>query len=408
MKIKNSCCLGFLFLLLPFACHGPIYQAPEMTTAEARAAFDKKIRNETIGALLNTSPDTIYWPGAFWAMYAFEIRNDTTRAMLEKCIREYPSLSDGTKYEFWLALKALYPEDYKAEARKLLAAEENGKVYALGAQLLLDEPEFIMENIPEGEACQTACLKEQLAGEGTELFLPAHLKAFLQSPLFRGRRHILSLQPRNRNYPGLAVVVDENGEPASDKKGNLLAFPQLARAASNIPFYLTNGNSPCGLYAILGTANSLNAFIGPSPNIQMAMPWEVDPLIFYHGKEPGVDWSLPLYEKHLPQAELPAQLLESFKAGRCGRTEIIANGTTINPEYFRHQPFYPLTPSLGCFTARELYDPKSGRLQESAQIEMVEAFLGAKGENGYFLAVNIFDEDRPVGPEDVRPFFSGN
>ncbi|MCO6475678.1 MAG: hypothetical protein J5I94_03610 [Phaeodactylibacter sp.] len=408
MKIKTIRCSSFFLLLLAFACQGPIYRSPEMTTAEGRAALDKKLRTETIGALKDTGPDTTDWSGAFWAMYAFEIRNDTTRAMLEKCIREYPRLSDGTKYEFWLALKVLYPENYKAEARKLLTAEENGKVYALGAQLLLDEPEFIMENIPEGESCQIECLKEQLAGEGTELFLPVHLEAFLQSPLFRGRRHIISFQPHNRNYPGLAVVVDEKGKPVRNEKGELLASPQLARAASNVPYYFTNGNSPCGLYAILGTANSLNAFIGPSPNIQMAMPWEVSPEVFFHGKETEGSWSLPLYEKHLPEGELPDHVLESFKAGRCGRTEIIAHGTTINPEYFRHQPFYPLTPSLGCFTARERYDPKSGRLQESAQIEMVEAFLGAKGENGYFLAVDVIDDDRPVRPEDVRAFFSGN
>lgn len=55
----------------------------------------------------------------------------------------------------------------------------------------------------------------------------------------------------------------------------MIKIPQLARSISNLPYYLTNGNTPQGLYRITGTDISENKWIGPTTNIQMVMPFEI-------------------------------------------------------------------------------------------------------------------------------------
>ncbi|HVW62274.1 MAG TPA: hypothetical protein VHC48_19620, partial [Puia sp.] len=106
-------------------------------------------------------------------------------------------------------------------------------------------------------------------------------------------------------------------------------------------------------------------------------------------------------------------MTEAWSAGHIGRTEIIAHGTTIDPEYFKDKPFYPLTPTMGCLCARELWNPTSGHPLVSEQLGLVNAWSStpANGQpvrtaKGYLYVINVDDQRRPVSRAEVEAWVS--
>jgi hypothetical protein len=112
-------------------------------------------------------------------------------------------------------------------------------------------------------------------------------------------------------------------------------------------------------------------------------------------------------------------MMEAWAAGHTGRTEIIAHGTTIDPEYFRDKLFYPLTPTMGCLCAKELWNPTSGHPLVSEQLNLVNAYSAARGpvndavarrspanelvvHSGYLYVINIDDQHKPVSRAEVE------
>jgi hypothetical protein len=97
-------------------------------------------------------------------------------------------------------------------------------------------------------------------------------------------------------------------------------------------------------------------------------------------------------------------MLESFYAGKAGRTEIIAHGTTIDPGYFKGMPFYPLTPTQGCLSTKEIWSETTGRILESDQQKLSNAISKAGGPSGYAIVINLDDREEPVSINDIIPF----
>jgi hypothetical protein len=95
-------------------------------------------------------------------------------------------------------------------------------------------------------------------------------------------------------------------------------------------------------------------------------------------------------------------MLEAFLAGRAGRSEIIAHGTTIDPDYFQNKPFYPISPTLGCLCAREIWDPATGRLVESDQQLLSDSYVKAPGNDGYLFVINLDQRTEPVSRKELE------
>lgn len=70
------------------------------------------------------------------------------------------------------------------------------------------------------------------------------------------------------------MIRKGDGTWLKDSSGEPFRFTQLARSITNLPYYITNGNAPQGLYKINGFDSSSNNWIGPSTNLQMIMPFE--------------------------------------------------------------------------------------------------------------------------------------
>jgi hypothetical protein len=224
--------------------------------------------------------------------------------------------------------------------------------------------------------------------------------------LVPGHILLISFQRRNRNYPGIAVIRDRNGKFITGNDGKIFSVPQLARSHSNMPFYLTNGNTPQGIFRMDGFDVSKSMAIGPTTNIQLMMPYETSPRVFLNDPAVGDSvWTEELYKKILPEGlkdYLP--LYESFYASKAGRKEIIAHGTTVNTEYYKGLPYYPHTPTEGCLCTKEIWSTVDGRRMESDQQKLVNALKAAGGANGYCVVIEIDDQQKPVSVYDILPY----
>ncbi|MDP1125432.1 hypothetical protein Q5O12_28335, partial [Klebsiella pneumoniae] len=76
---------------------------------------------------------------------------------------------------------------------------------------------------------------------------------------------VYSLQRPGRDVMGLALVRGADGRFLREPDGRLYAQPQLARALTHLPGTLTNGNTPQGLYTLVGAGTATNPWIGPTP-----------------------------------------------------------------------------------------------------------------------------------------------
>jgi len=95
-------------------------------------------------------------------------------------------------------------------------------------------------------------------------------------------------------------------------------------------------------------------------------------------------------------------LMEAYDAGRIGRSEIIAHGSTIDPEWFKDETYYPLSPTLGCLSGLELWNKQTGRIDRSDQLDLVNCFIETKGTKGYLMVINLDDKKMPVSREEVE------
>ena len=70
------------------------------------------------------------------------------------------------------------------------------------------------------------------------------------------------------------MVRAKDGSFVKAADGSYFSVPQLARSCSNMPGYITNGNTPQGIFKIFGLDVSKSSMIGPTTNIQMVLPYE--------------------------------------------------------------------------------------------------------------------------------------
>jgi hypothetical protein len=158
------------------------------------------------------------------------------------------------------------------------------------------------------------------------------------------------------------------------------------------------------LYAITGTEISKNPFIGPTPNLQMGMMHELNPPVFTHYM-PMVFNAPPekIYRSYFPASwQNWGGIMEAYLAGKAGRSEIIAHGTTIDPSWFEGSPYYPISPTMGCLCARELWNKVTGKIEISDQLELVNTFLSTPGRQGYMMVINIDNKQTAIAPNEIE------
>jgi hypothetical protein len=133
-------------------------------------------------------------------------------------------------------------------------------------------------------------------------------------------------------------------------------------------------------------------------------PFEVSTGIFYHGIVRNTSWDLEDYKSLLPESwQSFDPIFNSFNAGKIGRRLIIVHGSTDETEYFSDKIYYPLIPTRGCLSSKEIWD-NSGKLIESDQVKLINAFRSAGSINGFLVVIEIDDNNAPVNIEDIEQY----
>lgn len=239
------------------------------------------------------------------------------------------------------------------------------------------------------------------------------LTDLLAAPIRAGHPVVFSLQRPGREVFGLAVVRGADGRFVRNADGSFFAVPQLARALSNLPGTITNGNTPQGLFTIVGAGTATNRWIGPTPYLESKVPIEAGLGDFEHrlvdadAKPVPVDWSDAQYESFLPLSwrnYFPFK--EALLAGRAGRDEMLIHGTVINSDYYRGASYYPGTPSAGCLVAMESWAPHDGRMIKSDQLSLAKAFTREGRDRGYLVVVELDERADAVSLSEIDALLS--
>jgi hypothetical protein len=353
------------------------------------------------------------------AIVQFMLDNDTTQLGITQLFVQYETLQYDTKRAMLETVYGVYPDQYIQSIQLLLAKETNPMLFAIAAaySLRYDSSAVnaatvrkrIREQFPNYSNITVLSELEKYLTAYTRYKAPAAndlVELFRHQQVIK-KKVIYSLQRHNRDYPGMAIVQNADGSFMRYSDGRLMVFEQLARSASGLPYFIPDGNTPQGIYSIQGTATTYNKLIGPTPNLQLVMPYERKWTTYFHLSDtavwqPGYDalWS---YLQLLPPAlRNTSSLTEAYYAGKLGRNSIIAHGTTIDPEYFKNKPWYPLTPTMGCLCAKELWNVSNGRLLVSDQYNLMSAFVSTAGSRGYLYVIDIDDQKKAVSKAEVE------
>ncbi len=410
------------FFILSFVvCSSLKAQTPDAlyakdTRAENRTKLYKNIVSHGIGKNLSyplSDSTEENWTDAFWAMEFIRYKAPWAESKLAVALQEAPNKSVAFQRSLMELLYANYPHSFTAGVEALSTKTTDDKIFAMCAEYLLIATPALQNELVAATALRLSAnpdgaILNQLAYRLKRQVRPVNLppvKDIVHQSFFSNAVVVFSFQRRNRDYPGMVIVRDSAGNFVKDSTGKLFAVQQLARSITNLPSYLTNGNTPQGIFRMFGTAVSSSNFIGPTPNIQLTMPWETSLQHFMNDSSiTDTTWTENWYKRLLPaswQSFYPA--MESYFAGKAGRTEIIAHGTTIDPAYYQGTPYYPHTPSLGCLCTKEIWDGADGKRIVSDQQQLIDAVKAAGGTNGYLVVIELNDEQRAVAVQDIIP-----
>lgn len=412
--------LSLIFIFLFLSCNS---SSPKLITkndlyseavlAKNRIEFKTKQLNNIHNIFakeLNANTESEY-EGAFWAMELMLHRDSICNLRIEEIASNMNKYSDGFIRAFLELIYTLYPSGFVGLVEKYSSTTTHPKLFAMCVNYL-HRNEMNVEAQIDNFLSKNSNLADHPIIKMMKLHLTknkAHMPAIeplLNSEFLNSDLVLFSFQRKDRDYHGQLAIRFKN-KFLTDENGDYILIPQFARAISNLPGYLTNGNTPQGIFAFVGLAVSSNVFIGPTPNLQLRMPFEVSPKEFFHGKTISEEWTRDDYSKLFSKDWREYEkIYESFYAGKAGRTEIISHGTTIDLEFYSGQKYYPFTPSLGCLTTSEIWDESSGNLKRSDQIKLINILTSLQATEGYFVVLELNDEQIPVGREEVSALLS--
>ncbi len=388
----------------------------ERTTLEQRNEFLSTTRNKKILEALQSEPDEDTWPGAFWNAGIINEKGPVVEEALEKGFSQFNDLSSRMQQVVLRSAHTLYPGQFKYRILPLLPAISDDKTFAIGAYDILNADSSIQarealksileERFPGWESMpRLKVLHRRLQMSPDEMIKNRPpLKDLISADFTEGYPLVISFQRLDRNFPGLVVVRNSSGKFVRHSDGSLFQVPQLALSKTNMPGTITYGNSPQGIYTIVDAGLATNMFIGPTPYLYSKVPFEASVEEFLHSSKVDEEkpWSIDLYRDLLPESwQDYFPFYEAWYAGEAGRTEMIIHGTTINPEFYRGESYYPHTPSAGCLCAKEFWSEEDGSLIYSDQLSLLRAYNESGKIKGYLLLVELDNQQKPVTMDDV-------
>lgn len=378
---------------------------------QERVLRDEAIRKTFSGSLTpETAPD---WETAFWAMELMQVKDAIVFGAVKRSYAHLNTLSPSFQRAWMEVVYTLFPSEFLTEMSEIANRTKHEKMFAMAVQyvtrLQTKSKPFFLQKIQQtfGSASTSPIihmLRLQLEGKTRPRTISEPTwQDLLTHPLGPEETLIFSFQRHNRDFPGRTIIRKPDGKFVQDEYGRLFSIPHLARSVTNLPGYITNGNSPQGILRWDGISKTDNSFIGPTEVLPLFLPYEIPESRFLPEK---TDTTKTLtYKDYLSlwpdswRNYVPIE--EAYWAGKAGRYEIWAHGTTINPDFYLNTPFYPNTPSLGCLTASEIWSPQNGERLKSDQQAFISQLKKINKPAGYFILIEIDDQQMPVTEQEV-------
>ena len=386
------------------------------TTKAARDEYKKDLYNIQIAKNLSlplSEKTESNWMDAFDAMEFSLDSNEAYLPNLKSAFEQFQKRSLSFQRYLLEVVFTLYPNYFYNEVLELTNKTDNPKIFAMEINYLKQSQDnkyndnyyfdLLNKKFPDWESNPILFSLGTYLEKSQVNFInerPSLVDLFVNN-FGRKCTVIFSLQRNDRDYKGLVIIRKPDGKFLRNADGTILNIPQLARSITNLPSYLTNGNTPQGIFSMQGTDISKHILIGRTPNIQLVMPFETSPSTFLHNKISDNIWNENLYKDLLPkswQAYFP--IWGTFYASKAGRTEIISHGTTIDPSFYVGKPYYPSTPTVGCLCANEIWSDDGTRVI-SDQLALVEALNSTGDVNGYVVVVELDNKKQPVVIDEV-------
>jgi hypothetical protein len=327
------------------------------------------------------------WKSAFWAMEIMLYKPIAFEKNIPLFLNQFNQLNADLQWSFLEALYTLYPGIYAKQMNHVLQESKTDKIKALALEYLyLDKiyPTMALNNSFRQSPYYQLYLKNIRT---ISSLVTINESTVLNSDFLPNQFIIVSFQYKDRNNPGYLMIRTADNKWVADKKNRPLRFTQLARSITNMPYYLTNGNTPQGLFRITGIDTSNNNWIGPTTNLQMIMPYEqTDGTRFFADSTELANKKI--YESLLSPLSSITGLWQSYDAGKIGRSEIIAHGTTIPTEFYAKEQYFPCTPSLGCLCSPEIWN-EEGNLISSVQAEWISEIKKLPKQPTYLLVIEL-------------------
>jgi hypothetical protein len=433
MMIKLKLHLLFCFLLPGFFAVAQIDTTPVFKGAvkdNREKTYYNIIKNSIIKNLSLPLTDSTEenWEDAFYAMEVLQYKQPWVMQKVKTAFDSANKRSAGFQRALVELTYTNYPNTFSSEINELLLFTKNAKTFAMCSEYLLkygnSGNDYIEDICSKSFAFEENKIDSLLVSEvlypmkdftvkaGAKPVKPQKIKLdfIVNKKMIQNNTIIYSIQRKNRNYPGIAIIRDSTGKFITDASGEIFFVQQLARSITNMPGYLTNGNTPQGIFRMYGFAVSKSAAIGPTENIQLTMPFETSVQHFLKDST-IVDsvWTPELYARLLPDAlKKHHPLFGTYYASAIGRTEIIAHGTTVDPAYYKGQTYYPYTPTQGCLCTKEIWSDINGKRIISDQQKLVDAVKKAGGADGYLIVFEIDDQQKPVSIDEILPYLKIN
>lgn len=391
------------------------------TTANRNKLYNNLVRSINKNLLLSLNDETeSYWEDAFSSIELLDYKADWIRNRIFYAFDSLQYRTTGFQRALLELVYTAYPKLFAKNVTGLMTQTSNSKIFAMCA-------EYLLQNSPDSyrdektrtllkkllvkkikDAPDDAILKSLSFRLETKITQPAYkiLPAIFSKNFISGNVVMYSIQRKDRNYPGIVLIRDSDGKFWRDSAGNIFNVPQLARSITNLPGYLTNGNTPQGIFRMDDFGVSSSSFIGPTTNIQLTMPGETSLQLFMKDSTiTDTAWTKEWYKKLMPSGlKNYSPMYGSFYAGKAGRTEIISHGTTVDPEYYKGSSYYPLTPTQGCLCTKELWSASNGSRVYSDQQKLVNAIQHAGGPDGYCVVIELDDKKQAININEVLPF----
>jgi len=351
------------------------------------------------------------WNDALWSLELLQYKDDFTTQKMAVAWSKVAQLSDYFQKNLLETTYSLYKTEFKTPVLQLMRQTKSVSIFIRCAEYILRADPvngkatvaaLMQSKFPGNNAVGLQILQSRIDAKKAQPRPP--LQDLLDSNFLKGQTVIYSLQRSSRDYAGLVIIRKPDGTFLKDAAGNYFHTSQLARAITNYPFYITNGNTPQGILRFSGFDISRLLYIGPTPNLQLQLPYEI-PVAAYFADSTlmGMPWNKELYIALLPASwKNYNAIYESYYAGSIGRSAIIMHGTTIDPEFYKAATYYPQTPSLGCLCSYEEWDEAGYRITSNQQ-QIKNALDSMGSSNGYVVVIDIDNKKQPVEIGEVQP-----